>query len=248
MADRLVDVDTVRGVWSPSCIPRWTEISGLRQAAFQQFQLRRYAVDALEMATAERTDLADLLATLMPEQWEGPSLCEGWRVRDVVAHVMSFDGVSPLGMLRRAIRGRIVHINQAGVDELALLSTDQLLDRLRAHLRPQGLATTFGGRLALLDVTIHHQDIRRPLGLPREIPAERLRPVLDSSVRSLELPAWRIARGVHLTTSDLDWSHGSGPEVSGPAEAMLMAITGRACAVGELTGPGQPVVAARLAR
>ena len=204
-------------------------------------------MNALQMATAERTDLADLLATLRPEQWEAPSLCKGWRVRDVVAHVMSFD-VSPLTMFRRAIRSRMVHINQVGVDELALLSTDDLLDKLRAHLRPEGLATIFGGRLALLDVTIHHQDIRRPLGLPREIPAERLRLVLDSSLRSLELPAWRIARGVHLITSDLDWSHGSGPEVSGPAEAMLMAITGRVCAVGELTGPGQPVVAARLAR
>ena len=206
-------------------------------------------MNALQMATAERTDLADLLATLRPEQWEAPSLCEGWRVRDVVAHVMSFD-VSPLGMFLRAIRGRIVHTNQVGVDELAPLSTDELLDKLRAHLRPQRLAAIFGGRLALLDVTIHHQDIRRPLGLPREIPAERLRLVLDSSVRSLdlELPTWRIARGVHLITSDLDWSHGSGPEVSGPAEAMLMAITGRPCAVGELTGPGQPVVAARLAR
>jgi uncharacterized protein (TIGR03083 family) len=220
----------------------------LWQAPYQQLQVKGETVNALEMATAERTDLADLLATLTPDQWDSPSLCEGWRVRDVVAHVMSFDGVNALGMVRRAIRGRLVHINQAGVDELARLTADQLLDRLRVHLRPHGLATIFGGRLALLDVTIHHQDIRRPLGLPREIPAERLRPVLDSSVRSLELPAWRIARGVHLATSDLDWSHGSGPEVSGPAEAMLMAITGRARAVGELTGPGQPVVAARLAR
>lgn len=204
-------------------------------------------MNALQMAAAERTDLADLLATLRPEQWEAPSLCEGWRVRDVVAHVMSFD-TSLRRMVRRAIRGRILHTNQVGVDELAPLSSDGLLDQLRAHLKPEGLAALFGGRLALLDVTIHHQDIRRPLGLPREIPAERLRPVLDYSVRSLELPTWRIARGVHLITSDLDWSHGSGPEVSGPAEAMLMAITGRSCAVGELTGPGQPVVAARLAR
>ena len=46
------------------------------------------AVDGLEMATAERTDLADLLETLTPRQWEAPSLCQGWRVRDVVAHVM----------------------------------------------------------------------------------------------------------------------------------------------------------------
>ena len=101
-------------------------------------------MDGLEMATAERTDLADLLETLTPEQWEAPSLCQGWRVRDVVAHVMSFDGVSLLDMFRRAIRGRILHINQAGVDELASLTTEQLLHRLRAHLRPQGLATILG--------------------------------------------------------------------------------------------------------
>lgn len=161
---------------------------------------------------------------------------------------MSFDGVSPLHLFRRAVRGRIFHINQVGVDELASLSTDQLLDRLRAYLRPQGLATSLGGRLALLDVTVHHQDIRRPLGLLRQIPAERLRWVLDAAVRSPELPAWRLARGVRLTPTDLDWSHGSGPEVTGPAEAVLMAIAGRSSAIGELAGPGQPVVAGRLAR
>jgi uncharacterized protein (TIGR03083 family) len=198
------------------------------------------------MATAERTDLADFLATLTPEQWEVPSLCDGWRVRDVVAHVMSFDGVSAVGMFRRAIRARFVHVNQVAVDELASSSTEQLLHQLRGHLRPQGLATTFGGRLALLDVTIHHQDIRRPLGMPRQIPAERLRWVLGDSVRSPELPGWRLARGVRLAPTDLDWSHGSGPEITGPAEAMLMAITGRASAIGELAGPGQPVVARRL--
>ena len=206
------------------------------------------AVDGLEMATAERTDLADLLETLTPGQWEAPSLCEGWRVRDVVAHVMSFDGVSLLGMFRRAIRGRILHINQVGVDELESLTTEQLLHRLRAHLRPQGLATILGGRLALLDVTIHHQDIRRPLGMPRQIPAERLRWVLGASLCSPELPAWRLARGIRLTPTDLDWTHGSGPEVTGPAEAVLMAITGRRSAIGELAGPGQPVLAHRLAR
>lgn len=203
--------------------------------------------DAVEMATAERTELADLLATLTPQQWHAPSLCQGWRVRDVVAHVISFD-VGPLDMLRRAARGRLVHINQAGVDELAPLETDQLLDRLRARRRPRRLAALLGGRLALLDVTIHSQDIRRPLGLPREIPADRLRLVLSLSVRSPELPAWHNVRGLSLVASDPNWSHGSGPEVTGPAEAMLMAITGRSSAVGELSGPGQPLLAARTAR
>ncbi|RMB61798.1 maleylpyruvate isomerase family mycothiol-dependent enzyme [Tessaracoccus antarcticus] len=203
-------------------------------------------MNALEMATAERLDLANFLATLTPGQWEAPSLCEGWRVRDVVAHVMSFDNVSLFGMLRRAIRSRFVHINQVGVDELASLSTEQLLTMLRAHLRPQGLATTFGGRLALLDATIHHQDIRRPLGEPRRIPTDRLLCVLKDAVRSPELPGRRLARGVRLAPTDLDWSHGSGPEVTGPAEAILMAITGRVHANGELGGPGLPVVASRL--
>lgn len=200
------------------------------------------------MATAERTELADLLATLTPEQWVAQSLCERWRVRDVVAHVMSFDGVGLLDMAHRVIRGRIVNANQVWVDELASLSTEQLLDRLRARLRPQGLAATFGGRLALLDVTIHHQDIRRPLGLPRRIPAERLRCVLGDSLRTPELPAWHLARGLRLTPTDLDWSHGRGPELTGPAEALLMAITGRRSAIGELSGPGRQVLARRLAR
>ena len=200
------------------------------------------------MATAERTELADFLETLTPGQWEAPSLCQGWRVRDVVAHVMSFDGVSFLGMFRRIVRGRVLHANQVAVDELASLTTEQLLQRLRAHLSPQGLASTFGGRLALLDVTIHHQDIRRPLSMPRQIPADRLRWVLRDSLCSPELPAWRLTRGIRLTPTDLDWTRGSGPVVTGPAEAMLMAITGRRSAIGELAGPGQLVLAGRLAR
>ncbi|QEN14323.1 maleylpyruvate isomerase family mycothiol-dependent enzyme [Mycolicibacterium sp. ELW1] len=205
-------------------------------------------MDGLEMATAERTDLVGLLATLTPEQWEAQSLCARWRVRDVVAHVIGFDGVSLLSLLGRVVRGRIVDANQVWVNELASLSTDELLERVQARLRPQGLATSFGGRLALLDVTVHHQDIRRPLDLPRQIPAERLRCVLGDSLRTPELPGWHLARGVRLTTTDLDWSHGKGPELTGPAEAVLMAVTGRHSVIGELTGPGQQVVARRLGR
>lgn len=205
-------------------------------------------MNGLEMTTAERTDLADFLAELEPEQWQANSLCEGWRVRDVVAHVMSFDDIGLLGMFHRAVEARFTDINQVGVDELASLDTAQLLAGLRAHLRPTGLATTFRGRLALLDVTVHHQDIRRPLGKPRQIPAERLRCVLHDALLSPELPGRRLARGVRLEPTDLDWSHGAGPEVAGPAEALLMAITGRASALGELHGPGVSLVAGRLAR
>lgn len=202
---------------------------------------------ALEMATAERADLAEFLATLTPGQWEAGSLCAGWRVRDVVAHVMSFD-VALADVLRRAVRARFADINQVGVSELASLSTGQLLDRLRDRLRPQKLATMLGGRLALLDVTIHHQDIRRPLGKPRQIPSDRLRVVLADAVRSPELPAWHLSRGVRLAPNDLDWCRGRGPEVTGSAEALLMAVSGRASVLGELGGPGLPVLSGRVSR
>ncbi len=245
----MLSIPAVWPVRPGSACPEWKKVTRPRSPTHPSCgSCNPVGVNALEMTTAERTELADFLASLEPEQWEVASLCEGWRVRDVVAHVMSFDGVNVLDMLRRAIRARFVHVNQVGVDELAELTTEQLLDRLRAHLRPQGLATTFGGRLALLDVTIHHQDIRRPLGKPRQIPAERLLCVLADAVRSPELPGRRLARGVRLAPTDLDWSHGSGPEVTGPAEAILMAITGRASAIPELGGPGLPVVAGRLAR
>lgn len=72
--------------------------------------------------------------------------------------------------------------------------------------------------------------------------------MLADAVRSPELPAWHLSRGVRLVPSDLDWRHGSGLEVTGPAEAVLMAVTGRASALGELRGPGLPVLAGRLAR
>ncbi len=200
------------------------------------------------MATAERTELAGLLATLTLEQWVSPSLCARWRIRDVVAHVMSFDGLTVPGVLRRAVQGRLVNINQVAVDELASLDPDDLLDRLRSHLRPQGVATIFGGRLSLIDIVIHHQDIRRPLGLPRHVPVERLRRVLPDSLHTPELPGWHLTRGVRLTPTDLDWSHGRGPHITGSAEAILMAAAGRLAAVHELSGPGQPVLARRIAR
>ncbi|ASR33796.1 DinB family protein [Prauserella marina] len=202
----------------------------------------------MEMASAERADLADLLSTLTPEQWDTPSLCEGWRVRDVVAHVAGYEDLDRFGLARRFVRGWIVNTNQVRVEELRGLTNEELLDRLRSHLVPRGVTSGFGGMIALVDGTIHHQDIRRPLGLPREIPAARLRRVLDATMRNPRLPAWRVTRGLRLTATDLDWSHGKGREVRGPAEALLMAAAGRQDAVTELEGPGQRILANRLAR
>lgn len=200
----------------------------------------------MEMARAERADLAAFLSTLTPQQWAAPSLCAGWTVKDVVAHMISYEELGVLGLIKRFTKGRIVRANEVGVDEFAALSPQELVEFLNDHLTPRGLTAGFGGMIALVDGTIHHQDIRRALGQPRTIPADRLRRVLGAVPGNPRLGAGRRIRGLRLRANDIDWEHGSGPEVSGSGEALLMAMTGRPAALTELAGPGRATLAARL--
>jgi uncharacterized protein (TIGR03083 family) len=200
-----------------------------------------------DLAREEREDFADFLAGLTPEQWRSPSLCAGWSVRDVAAHCVSFEGLTPGALTVRFLRGRLQtdRINALAVADLADRSTGQLITILRDNAKPHGLGARFGGRVALTDNMIHQQDIRRPLGLARTIPVERLRVALDfvrfaPTIRG----AWQV-RGVRLVANDLDWSGGRGPEVRGTGEALLMIMAGRSDALGELDGPGVPKLAGR---
>ncbi len=100
--------------------------------------------------------------------------------------------------------------------------------------------------VALVDGMIHHQDIRRPLGQPRTIAAERLERVLQLVPKNPRLGARPRIKGLPLRATDVDWTHGNGPEVTGPGEALLMTMAGRAEAVADLGGPGQRMLAQRL--
>ena len=202
----------------------------------------------MTMACAERADLAEFLATLTPQDWESPSLCSKWTVKDVVAHVISYEELGTLGLLKRFAKGWIVRANEAGVDEFAALSPEQLLEFLRNHLQPRGLTAGFGGMIALIDGTIHHQDIRRSLGRPRTVPADRLERVLGLVPGNPRLGAGRRIRGLRLRANDVDWAHGRGPEVTGPGEALLMAMSGRPAALADLDGAGLGTLAERLGR
>lgn len=202
----------------------------------------------MSMARDERADLAEFLATLTPPEWDMPSLCSRWTVKDVVAHVISYEELGALGLVKRFAKGGIVRANQVGVDEFANLSPPQLLQFLRSHLHPQGLTAGFGGMIALVDGTIHHQDIRRALGRPRSVPADRLERVLGLVPGNPRLGAGRRIRGLRLRATDIDWQHGRGPEVTGPGEALLMAMSGRPAALADLDGPGLDTLAARLGR
>jgi uncharacterized protein (TIGR03083 family) len=206
------------------------------------------AVDPMALAREERADLADLLAGLTPEQWEAPTLCTRWRVRDVVAHVFSYDDLGTAGLVARFLRGGLNpdKVNQLGVDALADRTPADLLALVRSHQRPRGLPAGFGGRIALTDGVIHHQDIRRSLGLPREVPADRLRCALDFGRTARPIGAKKRIQGLALAATDLDWSAGDGPVVEGPAESLLMAMGGRRGIVDELSGPGLPTLAGRI--
>lgn len=195
---------------------------------------------AMALARDERDDFAELLQTLTPDQWASATLCSGWNVRELVAHVLSYEEHSTVDVLRRLRRARLRfgRLNEVALAEYDHLSPDELIAFLRRHLVPRGATASMGGRTGLVDALIHHQDVRRPLGLPREVPAERLSIALPFAVTAPPLRGFWRARGVRLRATDLDFEHGRGPEVAGPAEAVLMALAGRPAALGDLTGPG----------
>ena len=202
----------------------------------------------MQMACEEREDFADLLAGLSAAQWEQPSLCARWRVRDVVAHVLSYDELSRWQLVGRFVKGGFwpPRINAIGVAEYAARSPEQLAELMRAGIPPRGFTAAFGGVIALVDGMIHQQDIRRPLGIPRLIPEQRLCTVLNYALTVPAVRGARRARGVRLVATDLDWTHGSGPGVTGPGEALLMTMAARGDALHQLSGAGKPILVRRL--
>ncbi|MFL6078330.1 MAG: maleylpyruvate isomerase family mycothiol-dependent enzyme [Ornithinibacter sp.] len=204
--------------------------------------------DLMALAEEERGDLLSLLGGLTDEQWNAPSLCTRWRVRDVASHVVSYDELSVPATVGTFIRGglRIDAVNAAALRRYEHLEPSGILALLSRNLRPSGLPRGFGGGIALTDGTIHHQDIRRALNLPRTIPAHRLAPVLDFALRAPTLPAAKNAKALSLTATDVAWRSGDGPEVTGPAEALLMAVAGRPHALGDLSGPGLTTLQQRV--
>lgn len=205
-------------------------------------------MDLMPLARDERAEFAALLATLTPQQWATPSLCTEWTVHDVVAHVLSYDELSPGGLARRLAQGWFLpdRVNAVTLAECRQRTSDELAASMRDHVQPRGLTAAFGGMIALTDGMIHQQDIRRPLGMPRKIPAERIVPALRTALYAPVIRGfWRV-RGVRLVATDLEWASGRGPEVRGAAEALLMVIGGRRGIVAELSGPGCDVLARRI--
>lgn len=205
--------------------------------------------DLMALAEEERADLLALLRDLTPTQWDAPSLCTQWRVRDVATHLISYDELSSTQTVTTFLRGglRPAKVNEVALTKYKDLDTHQIIDLVARSQRPRGLPAGFKGGIALTDGTIHHQDIRRALNLPRVIPEHRLVPVLDFSLGAPTLPSKGNSRGLRLVATDVDWSSGDGPEVTGPGEALLMAVAGRPQALEDLSGEGLPTLSERVA-
>jgi uncharacterized protein (TIGR03083 family) len=201
-----------------------------------------------QMALDERQEFATFLEGLTSEQWDRPTLCERWRVRDVAVHTVSYDELNTAGLVKRMLPARLSskRMNAIGVADYADRSPEQIVTLIRACTEPPGLTGGFGGRVALTDGMIHQQDIRRPLGLPRTIEPQRLRAALDFARFAPTIRgSWR-ARGVRLVATDLDWSSGKGPEVRGPGEALLLVMAGRRAALDDVEGPGKGALSRHL--
>ena len=211
------------------------------------------AADTWAMVRQERQDVLSLLRELSADQWNTPSLCAGWRVRDVAVHMLVDAPVDELGLTRvlmKMARWRFsVHrANAWWVAHNADCATSSIVERFAKSIEPGRMSRLLGAESQLRASVIHHQDMRRPLGLARSIPPERLIAVLDVVLTpkgSTNLGSRKRSHHLRLRATDVDWSWGDGPEVSGPGEALLMALAGRSSALEELDGNGKELLAGR---
>ena len=188
---------------------------------------------------AERTEQADLLATLTPEQWNAPTLCAGWRVREVIAHTtLPFR----MSLVRAALelaraRGDINRMaDRQARRDTARLSPEQLLASLRDNITHPWTPPGGGPVGALSHDVIHGLDITVGLGLDRRPPPERVALVLgDLRTENLAFFGTDLT-GVRLEATDLDWTYGTGTPVRGLAQDLLLTVCGRSLPPGRLEG------------
>ncbi|WP_405136633.1 maleylpyruvate isomerase family mycothiol-dependent enzyme [Nocardia sp. NBC_01388] len=196
------------------------------------------------MVMQEREEIADLLRTLTPEQWSTESLCRGWQVRDVVAHLL-YESTPPLKYAVEILRagGSSDRINAGYVRRGREMTIPDLIAAFETTIAG-GIGSRLAPRIVLADTMIHHQDIRRPLGLARSIAPARLRMVLDHPDPFLR-PGPRM-RGLRFSATDVDWHHGDGPAVRGPGEAIVLALARRSVALDDLEGAGVQILRGRV--
>lgn len=185
-----------------------------------------------------RAVLADLLEGLPEESWRVPSLCAGWTVRDVAAHLTLSQArvrdVLPwflrTGSYNGMVRESAVHL-PAGHEEIVAT--------LRSFVGSRRTAPLVTPMEPLIDVLVHTQDVCLPLGIDEPAPPEAAVAAAER-VAVLNARPWfrlrRPLRGVRLVATDTDWAWGEGKVVRGEARWLLLALAGREAALDRLGG------------
>jgi uncharacterized protein (TIGR03083 family) len=196
----------------------------------------------------ERAEVAEMLATLTPDQWAEPALCDGWSVHVTAGHILNgaeqtparfFGHMSMNGFRFNAMMDR--DARRAGT-----LSSQEIIERLRATTTttnhpPAPIVTMLG------EIVVHGDDIRYPLGIPSGTSPEATVACLDM-YRGARFPVGGKKRieGLRLVATDVDWTNGTGLEVTGPGRSLMLIMTGRAVGLGGLTGDGIGMLRSRM--
>lgn len=197
---------------------------------------------------AERRELAAVLGDLPPGSWQMPSLCAGWRVREVVAHITMPFRYSAAKFMTELVRsgGRFNRMADRCARRDARAEISELLAALRDNVRHPWKPPGAGFEAALTHDVIHGLDITTALGIDREIPVNRLRPVLDTITAQRSLQHFDVdLGGVQLRADDADWSYGSGEVITGHAQDLALVLCGRKLPAGKLRGSPSAAYAAR---
>jgi uncharacterized protein (TIGR03083 family) len=198
--------------------------------------------DLQTSVAADYLALADLLDSLPPDRWDTPSLCEGWRIREVVAHLTMpgrYDEPTFMAELR-ACDFDFGRLSNRIASRDAQLPTDELVGALRAEALHSWTPPGGGSHGALSHVVIHGLDITEPLGEPRRSPDATIRIVLDDLTRGGGHEHFGTDVGGNtLEATDIDWAFGTGPPLRATAEHLVLQLTGRRVPTARPPGDGR---------
>lgn len=204
-------------------------------------------LDIWPVVHTERKALASDLTGLPGDRWATPSLCTAWTVRDVLAHMTATAKVTPASFFPKLIgsgfsfermQAKDIASEKGSTTEDTLTGFEGVLN---SEKRPPGPPATMLG-----ETIVHSEDIRRALGIQHTYPMDAVIQVADFyKASNLILGTKRRITGLTLRATDTDWSHGSGPEVSGAMLPLLMAMVGRKAVLDELRGEGVAVLQSR---
>lgn len=195
--------------------------------------------DLMAAITAERRQFSHILKELPHQDWDTASLCTGWRVREVVAHMtMPLRLSTPrfaVEMLRS--RGNFTRMADRVARRDAQEPVNTLLDRWQANENTRWKPPGGGLQGALTHDIVHGLDITIPLGIAHPVRDANLLTVLDHATSPLSQKHFRLdLTGVRFEATDLDWTFGDGEPLHGAAHHLLMVLMNRKMPPGALTG------------